>query len=186
MGLRRAATLLATTAALASATVLAAAPAQAAQGILPGGDIAAENCADWVDEAPLDVRLVEIPETVHPGEWASLTYRVTNRYPHAVDRLYTWMEIGAYDAVGNDVQTTAQWRAASGAWLDLPPEPVTRDDYFGHTGRLAPGQSATARVRILITEDAPESIGSAAFMATWAHQGTCSYYISDLEYRVGD
>ncbi|MFI7277898.1 hypothetical protein [Streptomyces sp. NPDC049879] len=170
-------------AALLSAALLGAAPATAAAtgAIHPGADDS--GCLWWNDGGELDVRLVNIPEPVVAGQWATFTYRVTNTYDEPVDSLLTLADITAYDtADGSDVPLTAQWRA-DGAWTPL--DATGWYDWFGTTDPLEPGESATARVRIKVTADAPDgTLGTAAIGAARTTGGQCERTITDLEFAV--
>ncbi|RKN07031.1 hypothetical protein [Streptomyces radicis] len=183
--------------ALFSATLFAAGPALAAApsggGIGPGGDLDAESCAEFTRYGPLDIELTGIPEPVVAGEWTEFTYRVTNTYDHPVDRLYAFVELGAYDTSGGaDIAVKAQ-RFAHGAWRPLgaipeaDPEEGPHFPYLGRTGALDPGESAEARLRIRVHGGAPEgALGTAGLAATWADDatGVCESTVTDLEFDV--
>ncbi|WP_052848730.1 hypothetical protein [Streptomyces avicenniae] len=170
-------------AALLAAAFLGAAPATAAPAgaIHPGADDS--SCLWWSDEGQLDVRLVNIPDPVVAGQWATFSYRVTNTYDEPVDGLVTMADISAYDTTdGADVPLTAQWRV-NGKWKPL--EARGWFDWFGTTDPLEPGQSATARVRVKVAADAPDwALGSAAIAAANVNGGMCERTLTDLEFDI--
>ncbi|MDT0266250.1 hypothetical protein RM844_08070 [Streptomyces sp. DSM 44915] len=184
MPVRRTATAVsALSAALLSATLLSAAPATAATAatIHPGADDSA--CRHWYNDGALDVRLENIPDPVVAGEWAEFDYRITNTLDVPVDGLVTLAEITAYDTLdGSDVPVTTEW-FADGAWTPL----TTRGwyDWFGTTDALQPGESATARLRVLVAADAPDwALGSAVIGGAHLTPQSCERTLTDLEFDI--
>lgn len=186
MSVRRTATAAtALSAALVSAALLGAGPATAAAAgtIHPGGDDS--SCSFWSDEGELDVRLVNVPDPVVAGTWAPFTYRVTNTYEEPVDGLLTLADITAYDtADGANVPLTAQWRV-DGAW-----EPLTAAgwyDWFGTTDPLGPGESATVRMRVRVTADAPDrALGSVVLGGARVAPEQCERTLTDMEFDIAE
>ncbi|MDT0446334.1 hypothetical protein [Streptomyces johnsoniae] len=193
MRLRRKVTVTALSAAVGSAAALVpvSASASAAGGshpvaeIRPGGDIGEEDCTEWDSDGLLLIDLVGIPDPVVAGEWAEFTYRISNTYEVPVDELYTFVALGAYDTNdGADIETAGQWWDGE-AWVGTEGDEET-GGYFGHTGPLLPGQSAEARMRVRVDEDAPErALGTAGMMGTYGNgAGLCRSTVDDLEFDV--